>query len=311
MQQQLGLDIEQEGAGRAPELTVLSFGAGQDSTTLLHLYAVDHPGFRARYAPKRFLVLMADTGDEHPETVAHVADTAALCRARGIEFHHIALGLGYHPRLWARGLRAFYRDKQTVGCKAFQKWCTDNLKLVPLYRFLDQWVGREYRLAAGNKRGLYAFARRYGPIRMLLGIATGEERRVASGTNDTPWMRDCIERSYPLIDLGMDRAACQRYIRALGLPVPVPSNCMLCPYRSEIELLWLHRFHPADYQEWVELEAAKLRRFAERPGKNLGVFGKRSLPEVLKDAIEKYGHLSDAQLDEHRMSHGHCVTSKY
>lgn len=308
---QLELHIQTHASATAPELTVLSFGAGQDSTALLYLYAFDHRRFRTRYAPKRFLVLMADTGDEHAETYAHVEDTTAFCRERGIEFHHIALGMGYHPRLWARGLRAFYREKQTVGSKAFRKWCTANLKLVALYGFLEHWIGREYRLATGHKHGLYAFARRYGKLRMLLGIAKGEERRVSAGAGDAPWMRDCVERVYPLIDLGMDRARCQAFIGALGLPVPVPSNCLLCPYRSELELLWLHRFHPTDYEEWVELEAAKLRRFAARGDRNLGVFGRRPLPEVLKGAIEKYGHLTDAELEQHRMSHGHCVASKY
>ena len=308
---QLKLAIPEDPSASAPELTVLSFGGGQDSSTLLYLYAFDHPGFRARYAPKRFLVVMADTGDEHPETYVHVRATAAFCQERGIAFQHITLDLGYHPRLWAQGLRAFYRAKQTVGAKAFRKWCTDNLKLVPIYRFLEDWIGREYRVATGNKQGLYNFVRRHGRIRMLLGMAAGEERRVASGEGDTPWMRDCIERVYPLIDLRMDRARCQEYIRSVGMPVPVPSNCMLCPYRSEIELLWLSRSHPDAYTEWVDLEAAKLARFAHKGERNLGVFGTRRLPEVLRDATSKYGHLSDAELEEHRMSHGHCVASKY
>jgi 3'-phosphoadenosine 5'-phosphosulfate sulfotransferase (PAPS reductase)/FAD synthetase len=99
---QLELHVHQDSSAATPELTVLSYGGGQDSTALLYLYAFNHPGFRPRYAPKRFLVLMADTGDEHPETYAHVEHTAAFCRERGVEFHHIALGMGYHPRLWAR-----------------------------------------------------------------------------------------------------------------------------------------------------------------------------------------------------------------
>lgn len=141
-----------------PELTVLSYGGGQDSTALLAMYALDHQGFRQRWAPRRFLVVMADTGDEHPETSRHVDWTRAFCREHGIEFHHLALGQGWHPRLWAGGLRAFYRAKRTVGSKAFRKWCMDNLKLVPIYRFLEAWIGREYRLPTGGKRGYAALA---------------------------------------------------------------------------------------------------------------------------------------------------------
>lgn len=295
----------------APELTVLSYGGGQDSTALLAMYALDHQDFRRRWAPRRFLVLMADTGDEHPETAQHVEWTRAFCRARGIEFHHLALGQGWHPRLWTQGLRAFYRAKRTVGSKAFRKWCTDNLKLVPLYRFLETWIGREYRLPTGGKRGFYAFRRRWGPIRMMLGLAAGEERRVARPERLAPWIRDCFERVAPLMALGMDRQACQTFLRSAGLPVPVPCNCMLCPYRSPIELLWLARVHPDAYAGWVELEAAKLERFRHLGERNLGVFGRRRLPEVLKEAERRWGHLSDADLEAHRMTHGHGGASTY
>lgn len=37
----------------------------------------------------------------------------------------------------------------------------------------------------------------------------------------------------------------------------------------------------------------------------------RLLPEVLAAALAKYGHLSAEELDAHKMSHGHCVSSRY
>lgn len=52
-------------------LTILSFGGGQDSTTILYKLVFD-ADFKARYAPGDLLVLMADTGNEHPETYSHV-----------------------------------------------------------------------------------------------------------------------------------------------------------------------------------------------------------------------------------------------
>lgn len=146
---------------------------------------------------------------------------------------------------------------------------------------------------------------------MMLGLAAGEERRLARAHRLAPWIRDCFARVAPLIDLGMDRHACQAFLRSAGLPVPAPSNCLLCPYRSEIELLWLARFHPDAYAEWVDLEAAKLDRFERLGDRNLGVFGRRRLPEVLKEAERKYGHLSDADLEAYRMAHGHGVASTY
>lgn len=292
-----------------PALTVLSFGGGQDSTAILYRLAYD-AAFRAQYAPGRLLVLMSDTGDEHEETYAHVAFVKAFCVQHHIEFCFITKEMGYHSAAW-QDLRSFYRRTTTIGSKAYPKTCTDKLKLVPLYRYLESWIGREYGIQTGRKRGLYEFTKRFGKIRVLLGIAADETSRVAKEQSRQKWMRDAIDRAYPLVDLGWDRAACQRYIASVGHAVPVPSNCMLCPFKSEIEVLWLARNRPADFQAWVMLEAAKLAKWQEKGDKNFGVFGRRTLPQVLAQVERTHGHLTDAELEDYRMSHGHCVKSSY
>ena len=79
----------------------------------------------------------------------------------------------------------------------------------------------------------------------------------------------------------------------------------------------MSRFAHEDYEKWVRMERAKLDADPERsphlpPEKYHGVFGaNNTLPEVLQKAIEKYGHLTDEELDEHRMNHGHQVAQKY
>lgn len=291
-------------------LTVLSFGGGQDSTALLYRYAYD-PEFRARYAPDDFVVVMADTNDEHPATLAHVRSVAEWCVERGIEFHWLHADQGWHSTLWS-GLREFYAAKNAIGSKAYPKTCTDNLKVQPIYRWLESWLGERYGVKVGRKRGFLEYAERYGRLRMLIGIAAGEEKRIASAAESEPvWRRASVERVYPLVELGMDRAACQAYIRSVGHIVPPPSNCMLCPFMSLIELLWLYRHYPDDYHEWVRLEAAKIAANTDKGEKNLGVWGKRLLPEALQLAIQKHGHMTDEQLADYKMSHGHCVASRY
>lgn len=291
------------------ELTVLSFGAGQDSTALLYAYASDE-GFRVRFAPGRFLVVFSDTGDEHPATYQHLQYVERFCREHGIEFVHLKPEMGFHSPLW-RDLRSFYRRTGTCGSKAYRKSCTDNLKLKPIYRFLETYLGEHYGVPVGRKRGFYEFARRFGPVRMLIGLAAGEESRVA-GSDPHPWRAKTVEKVYPLIELGWDRAACQAFIRKAGHPVPPPSNCMLCPYLSLQELLWLERFYPDDYREWVEIEVMKFQKFSHLPAeKNLGVWGRKLLPAKLEEAKRLYGHLSDADLHEWKFSHGHCVGSRY
>jgi len=109
----------------------------------------------------------------------------------------------------------------------------------------------------------------------------------------------------------MDRLACQEYIRSVGHTVPTPSNCVLCPWLNEIELLYLYRFHRTDYEEWVQLEDNKIQANLHMGEKNMGVWGKKLLPEKMKEAQLKHGHMSDAELSEYKMGHGHCVMSKH
>jgi hypothetical protein len=123
-------------------------------------------------------------------------------------------------------------------------------------------------------------------------------------------MRNNIEHVYPLIEFRRDRAAVQRTIQAYGHEVPMPSNCRFCPFQNGPELVYLERFHPEDWQEWVRLEAAKLERSRDSP-RNLGVRGAKPLPVVLEEEKRKYGHWSDEQLIDYKMSHGHCVKSKF
>lgn len=325
-----------------PALTVLSFGAGQDSTTLLYLYLHDAE-FRAQYASNAFIVVMANTGDEHPQTLRHIEKVAALCEAHGIEFYFLTNDMGYHSDKWP-DLRSFYHRTNTCGSKVFRKTCTSNLKLNPIFRFLEEYLGREYGVEVGRKKGFYEFTEQYGKVRMLVGIAKGEECRVAKKTSRAKWQANCIEVVYPLIDLGLDRAGCQATIRELGYAVPIPSSCLLCPFLSLPELLWLARNYRQDFEEWVQIEAAKLSHCEDRwnrgdanhgvwPSKSK-VFGEKitlfdeteevvileklswfepsvTLRDKLAEAEQKYRHWTDEALNEYKYSHGHCVASHY
>lgn len=308
-----------------PELTILFWGGGQDSTCLLYKYVLD-PEFRQQYAPNRFLVVMAETGDEHPETAAHLSFTKKFCAEHAIEFVHVTPEMGYHGQNW-QSLRGFYNAKGCCGSKSFPKSCTFQLKLSPLFKFIEVWIEQNYGMTAGSKKGYVNFARKYGKIRFIVGIAKGEERRQADPAKVTEfWKRYSIEMSYPLIPLGLDRAGCQAYMRSVNLPVPPPSNCILCPFMGEIELLWLWKFMRPDYDDWVRIEAVKIERnrhmdavevVDKKTGKvkivnkNHGVWPGKTLTKVLKIAQEKYGHLSDDYLQDYKNSHGHCVMSSY
>jgi hypothetical protein len=319
---------------------MLSFGGGQDSTAILYKMIYDK-SFREKYAPNDLIVVMADTGNEHKATDIHVKGVSQLCENHNIPFFLINCNSQYYTGDWKGGYINFLESGNRIGSKAYPKTCTDKLKIQPIYKFLDNHIFHEYMSVAEKiihdyssdratklvkayendlqfsilkKDAIKTFAKMYGKIDVILGIAAGEESRL-SDAKDAPqmWMRESIVKVYPLIDLGMDRQACQDYIASTGFDVPPPSNCILCPFLSLQELLYMHRFNITWYNKFVELEQAKVDANKDKveAGKNFGVWGAKLIPEKLVEAIEKFGHMSDYELREYKMSHGHCVKSKY
>lgn len=198
----------------------------------------------------------------------------------------------------------------------FPRSCTDNLKIKPIYNFLDHYIGSmyyAYRSGVGpkGKKFIKQFAEDNGKIDVIIGIAADETKRVAKSSNSGPvWFRNSINRVYPLIELGIGRKEIHKQLKGTEYPLPFPSNCLKCPFISKIELVWLYRFYPGVYSDWVEDEKAKVKKYEGR-GKNLGVKGEKMLPEVLKEALEEYGDMTNKELTEYKMSHGHCVASSY
>jgi hypothetical protein len=301
---------------------MLSFGGGQDSTAIFLLLLYDKK-FRKKYAPGDLIVVMSDTFNEHPATYIHVELIQKMCEEHDIPFFF--LKGEYTSTSWSKGLIHFYESKNAVGSKAFPKTCTDKLKITPIYNFLDQYIHMTYQTEKyGRKMALKEFTEKYGKINVLIGIAAKEDKRLQlNGDSPSVWMNECINKSYPLHEMGWDRAKCQEYI-ACYMEVPPPSNCILCPFMSLQELLYLYLVYPNWYKKWVDIEMAKIvanayegdltKAVSQKTGKivdNLGVWGKKLLPEMLIEAQEKHGHMTAKDLHEYKMSHGHCVANKF
>lgn len=213
----------------------------------------------------------------------------------------------------------------------FPRTCTDNLKIKPFYNFLNVYIGRTFYqqdlpASTRNRDWIKGFTADHGKIHVILGIAAGEEHRVSQSKRSLKqtqldffkrpkkkqnlWMGRCIDRVYPMIEDGIDRQKAQDYILVTPWPLPAPSNCKRCPFMTKPEILWMYRFIPDDFYEWVELEQAKINKCLGIK-RNLGVKGEKLLTEILQEAIAEYGHWTNEQLNEYKMSHGHCVKSKY
>jgi hypothetical protein len=80
---------------------------------------------------------------------------------------------------------------------------------------------------------------------------------------------------------------------------------------NDVELLYMYRFNRGWLSKWIALEANKIAANLHMGAQNLGVWGKVLLPAKVKEVLEKFGHMTDAALIDYKMSHGHCVKSKY
>lgn len=315
-----------------PTIGILSFGGGQDSTTILLKYI-----YESIYKYTHFLVIMSDTGDEHPYTYSHVKKMQQICNTRGIEFVFLTNNMGFHRDSWQDLISPQTREFEGEEFKPSfailkQKSCTEQLKIGPIYKFIDEWInekmGYGFKIQPKGrgcrKQAIKKFGKENGNIDVMIGFAKGEEKRMNSALrlqiNQRSSKKDIyqkyINRIFPLIDMEMGRKECQTYILEKIGHVPFPSNCMRCPFMAPEELLWLHVNYEEKYNEWVKIEEKKLAWDKYKwPGKkSLPIFLSEMIPTRLKKIKEKYAHLGQEDLrkllDDFKMNHG-CGSGGY
>lgn len=304
-------------------IVVLWLGAGQDSTALLFKFVFDEDFKKVYLGDAELLVIMSDTGNEFPDTYIYIGYLQKFCQAHGVEFRFITKEMGFHGNTWPSLQEQFERNMNVMGV-TFNKTCTHNLKVKPCNDFLEDYLKKRYQFTSkGSKRVFYDYTKVYGKLTTIIGFAKGEESRMAispqleifSDYNKKKdyravWVKQNIEQKYPLIDIGWSRTDCQEYIRSLGFIVPMPSNCMMCPFQNEAEIVYLAKLYPDMWDYWKQREQAKLMKFSGVEN-NFGVKGQLTLDQYLVKALKKYGHWSIDELTEYKFSHGHCVKSKY
>lgn len=116
--------------------------------------------------------------------------------------------------------------------------CTHDFKLIPLFR--------KQRELAGIKR------KRIKDVRVVtwIGISRDESHRMKDSRN--AW---CQHR-WPLIELGLTREHCLKWMKEKGHPKPPRSACVFCPYHSNKEWLRLKTEEPESFQRAVAFDYA-------------------------------------------------------
>jgi len=159
--------------------------------------------------------------------------------------------------------------------------CTEKYKIEPIARWIK-----------ANARGCF----------LGKGISTDESHR-ATPSRET----DAYISQYPLIELGIDRAACLRIAQEAGLPQPPKSSCWFCPFKTTNQWVSMRRTDPAMFEKAVALESTLQARRA-RLGKDpvylssVGGRKKASLDRVIPH------QLSFLWEPEEGCESGYCMT---
>lgn len=262
------------------DLTLLSLGAGVQSTTLALLSAEGR-------LPRLDGAIFADTGNEPAAVYTHLDRLEHELAAAGIPLYRVSRGDliadsldpghrfasipyfilgpdGSCSHCHGTGLTAADPARRgapgTHRCPACggdtrnrgigRRQCTGEYKLSPIRRMVRELLGA--------KAPAY---RRVPPGRVAqqwIGFSADEIHRIHDGRGVS-----YLRTVYPLLDLvgaggrsGWDRADCRRYLASRGFADTPRSACLVCPFRSNAGWRQLRDRHPAEFAAAVRYDAA-------------------------------------------------------
>lgn len=269
--------------GAVVTFAAISYGGGVQSTAMVVLACTGR--IRADVA------LFANVGDraEYPPTLAYVRDVAIPWAAeRGLPIVEVAhhgtpmQPVDLHDALMSHPTGYVPIPMMRAGSGPMHRVCTDNWKVRPIERWIDEHVD-----AADV------------PADVLVGISVDEIER-AGRSVVSKWQR----RKYPLLDLGLNRFDCEEVIRVAGLPVPPKSACYFCPYHRPAHWSELRRDEPDLFERTQEIEdSVNERRLAAGNAPVYFVKGGRRLSDAVRAA---QGDLFASSLGEDGCDEGVC-----
>lgn len=208
-----------------------SFGGGVQSMACLVLAAEGRIDYRT--------FVFADVGadSEHPATMAYFEEYAKPYAERH------GLDLLVVQKLRRDGsfesiLEKLHRTQRSIDIPVRmqngapgRRSCTADYKIKPVSRWMKQHG------ATVTEPGIVG-----------VGISLDEFERMRD--SQIPYIRN----EYPLVDLRIDRAECERIIRSAGLPVPPKSSCWFCPFHRPDAWVAMRHDEPELFAQAVELE---------------------------------------------------------
>ena len=229
-----------EVVSKAPTIRLLSLGAGVQSTTLA-LLAIE-----GKSLPKLDGAIFADTGWEPAAVYEHLNRLGAELQRAGIPLHRVAQGNlrkdFLDPTHRYASIPYFVRGAD--GSRGIgRRQCTSEYKLAPINRKVRELLGAKPPKFRSVPRGRVA--------EQWIGFSTDEVGRVSDRRGVLyQWKR------YPLLELGMDRKACERWLRAHGWNSIAKSACIGCPYHGNAMWRDLRDNRPNEWADAVAFDKA-------------------------------------------------------
>lgn len=227
-------------------MIVLSLGGGVQSTVLA-LMAVrgelelDH-------------IIFSDPGNESKATYNHMEWLEPVMIEAGLDYRRVSGGNIYDD------VMAFVKDPEaktgSIGQPPFmgirtdgdtgvlksQLWrkCTAEYKILP--------IEREVRKILGLKK--HQHMPKGFICTKLLGISLDEVQRMKPSRNKWELTR------YPLIDMGMTRWDCFRWLEKHGYPEPPRSACVICPFHNDDQWRDIKNNSPDEFESACKMDDA-------------------------------------------------------
>ena len=254
-------------------LRALSLGAGVQSTALALMAAHGEVG------PMPDCAIFADTGWEPKAVYEHLAwlrsPNVLPFPVHIVTAGNIRDGLvrGARGERWA-SIPAFTKSASgKVGM--IRRQCTKELKIVPIRRKVRELAG-----TAGKRSPKHPI------VEQWIGISFDEVIRMK------PSFEAWQVNRFPLIEKGMTRRHCLRWLEKHGYPLPPKSSCIGCPYHSDAHWRQMRDKDPDAWADAVAIDGLIRSGFRGLCGE---VFLHRScvpLDEADLDTLEDKGQLN-------------------
>lgn len=217
----------------ASPVHILSLGAGVQSTTMALMAAY------GEITPMPDCAIFADTGWEPRRVYGHLNWLETLLP---FPIHRVSGGnlrqeiidhaAPQFPKLSTRKRLAAVPWFMADGGMGMRQ-CTHEYKLRPIQRKVVALLG----------------GRPKGGCTMWVGISTDEAIRMK------PSRVQYIVNRWPLIEKGLSRQDCLRWMERHGYPTPPKSSCIGCPFHSDA--MWRElKKNPEEWADAVEVDAA-------------------------------------------------------